>query len=189
MLLTRLKFMLAEFRDDTRGTIMVEAVISLPLLFWCLAATFEFFEVHRYKSVREKASYTIADMISREQDVVTDVYIDNAKILFDEITNDDGFNQIRISIVQYNGGNDTYFVAWSEVRGTGSLNALTDGDVSTSHSTLPIMGDGEQVIVIELISEYDPLFDVGLGSGINIDTRVFTSLRFAPQVCFVSCSG
>ncbi len=79
MYFTRFKDLLKRFRDDDSGTIMVETVISLPLLVWTIAATYEFFEVHRYKSVREKASYTVADMLSREQSVVTDVYVDNTK--------------------------------------------------------------------------------------------------------------
>lgn len=189
MFFTLLKLKLAQFRDDVRGSIMVETVITLPLLFWTMAATYEFFEVHRYKSIREKATYTIADMISREQDVVNATYIDNAMVLFNEISNDDGVNQIRVSIVQYNEGDDKYEISWSEVRGTGSLNALTNADVANAHSTLPIMADGEQVIVVESVSNYDPLFNVGLGSGVPMDTRVFTSIRFAPQICFDACTS
>ncbi|MCZ7676076.1 MAG: hypothetical protein M5U35_09670 [Roseovarius sp.] len=96
-----LKLHLQEFRDDERGSFIVEAVIALPILFWGLAATFEFFEVHRFKSVREKATYTIADMLSREQDVVTEVYMDNAKALLDVIASDDGVNQLRVSVVRF----------------------------------------------------------------------------------------
>lgn len=185
----RFKTLIAEFRDDVRGSFMVESVIALPLLFWTICATYEFFEVHRYKAVREKATYTIADMLSREQDVIDDVYVDNTKVLFDEISNDTGINQLRLSVIRYDADNDVYEVAWSEVRGTGRLNALADNDVANAHDTLPILGHGEEVILVESVSNYNSLFDLVLTGTINIETRVFTAIRFAPQLCFESCSS
>ncbi len=184
MLWLRLKTALQGFRDDTRGSFMVESVIALPLLFWTICATFEFFEVHRYKSVREKATYTIADMISREQAVVDDTYIDNTKLLFDEITNDDGVNELRVSIIRYNGNTDQYEVFWSEVRGTGPLFALDNDDVADAHDELPTLSHGEDVILVESVSSYDSLFDLVLQDTIRIETRVFTSIRFASQIHF-----
>lgn len=182
-----MKYHLRRFRDDERGSIMVELVLSLPLLFWVLASTYEFFEVHRYKSAREKATYTIADMLSREQDVVTDTYMDNTKVLFDEIANDDGVNQIRVSIIRYDAPDDEYQVSWSEVRGSGPMLALDDSDVRNEHDRFPVLSDGEEVIVVETKSTYDPLFTLVYTTGISIETRVFTSLRFAPQLCYDQC--
>lgn len=184
-----LKLRLRDFRNDERGSFMVESVIALPLLFWTVAATFEFFELHRYKSVREKATYTIADMISREQAAVTDTYMDNVKVLFDIITNDSGTNQLRVSIIRYDAGDDEYDVFWSKVRGTGPMDELVNNDVADSHDTLPVMADGEDVIVVESVSDYDSLFDLVLSDPFNIETRVFTSIRFAPQICFDACGS
>lgn len=184
-----LKYHLQRFRDDTRGTIMVETVMTLPLLILGMALTWEFFEIHRYKSAREKATYTVADMISRENDVITETYMDNTKTLFDEIAFDGGTNQIRVSIIRYLADDDEYEVSWSEVRGSGQLNALIDSDVATAHNDLPIMNDGEELILVESVSNYQPVFTVGFGDGVGIDTRVFTSIRFAPQICFDVCTS
>ncbi len=188
MLLYHIKDMLKQYRDDERGTIMVETVLTLPMLFWTMCATFEFFEVHRYKSARIKATYTVADMFSREMDVINSVYVDNAKVLFDEISNDGSPNQLRVTVVRYLEVGDQYEVKWSETRGSGSMNPLVTANVATAHDEFPIMADGEEVIVVESISNYTPLFEVGFGSGVNIETRVFTSLRFAPQLCFDACT-
>jgi len=190
MFMARLKVSLASFLKETRGSLTVEAVIAVPLLFWIMAATFDFFEVHRYKSAREKATFTIADMISRETAPtgITSVYLDNAKVLFDEITNDDGVNQIRVSIVSYDADTDDYGVAWSQVRGTGSLVPLTDGDVQNAHATLPAVSDGEEIILVESTSGYNPLFNVGLND-VTIGTRVFSAIRFAPQICYEGTCG
>jgi len=91
----------SRFRNEERGSVMVEAVITLPLLIWAVGATYEFFELYRYNSARDKASYTIADMISRENAAITPLYIDNAKIVFDTIANDRGANSLRVSVVKF----------------------------------------------------------------------------------------
>lgn len=175
---------LARFRKDMRGSIMVEAVIVLPLLFWALAATYEFFEIHRYKSVREKAAYTVADMLSRElSGGVNAVYLDNVKALFDEITGDDGNNQLRVSVIRYDSDEDVYAVSWSRVRGTGSgLEPLGDADVSDASDALPIMFDGQEIVLVESRSRYQPALDVGFQDNLRIDNRVFTALRFAARL-------
>jgi len=189
MLWFSFKDWLRRFRDDERGSFMVESVIALPLLFWTVAATYEFFEAHRYKSVREKATYTIADMLSRETSAVTDIYIDNAKALLDAIVSDDGINQLRVTLVRYTANDDTYRVDWSEVRGTGSMAVLTDTDIAQQVDRLPILPDGEQVILVETVSNYDSLFDLVMTETLPITTRLFTSIRFAPQLCFNACTS
>lgn len=190
MLMARIKVSLRSFFEETRGSLMVESVISLPLLFWGMAATFDFFEIHRYKSVREKASFTVADMISRETAAagLTSIYVDNLKVLFDEITNDDGVNQIRVSVVSYDADDDEYGIVWSQVRGTGPKGELTSAEVKNSHATLPEVADGEEIILVESTSNYAPLFNVGLDD-VTIRTRVFSAIRFAPQICYEGICG
>ncbi|MEM7731991.1 MAG: pilus assembly protein [Pseudomonadota bacterium] len=179
-----IKSYLRDFAEDTRGTIMVETVLTLPMMFMGLAAMFEFFELHRFQSTRDKATYTIADMLSREQWVVNDVYMDNVKTLFDEIADDYGINTIRVTVIDYDLSDDEYGVVWSEVRGENALAPLTDGQVRDDHDILPILDDGEQVILVESRAEYNTIFDVGFSDQMTMRTRVFTSIRFAPQLTF-----
>lgn len=190
MLMARLRVSLRSFLEDTRGLVTVETVLSMPLLFWAMTATFDFFEIHRYKSVREKGTFTIADMISRETRAagLTSIYLDNAKVLFDEITNDNGVNQIRVSVVSYDADADEYGIVWSKVRGTGSMGELTSAQVKDSHDTLPDVADGEEIILVESTSSYQPLFNVGLND-VTIGTRVFSAIRFAPQICYEGVCG
>lgn len=174
---------LAVFRDDTRGTMTVEMVVTLPLLIWALVATYEFFEIHRYQSVRDKATYTIADMLSREEIGINDIYIDNAKTLFDQITNDTGVNQIRISVIEFVDDDDEYVTQWSEVRGSGLFTPFAeDEEFPGGAQTLPIMTDGEVVVLVESRSLYRPLLDLVFDDEIPMSTRAFTSLRFSPEL-------
>lgn len=178
-----LKRVIRRFCGERDGSVMVETVICLPLLVWALVATWEFFEVHRYRSAREKATYTIADMLSRETTNVNDVYIDNAMRLFDAISNDDGVNQIRVSVLRFDSSQNEYEVRWSEVRGSGGYVPLVDSDVRTAHAELPMMNGGEELILVESESDYTPTFTVGLGSMVPIETRIFTKIRFLSQLC------
>src|SRR6056297_172505 len=120
--MTWLKKRLSQFRDDTRGTVTVEAVIIVPILFWAVSATWEFFELYRFKSVREKASYVVVDMISREQNGVDTAYLDNTLKLYDEVVRQSGNNQLRVSSILFRDNDpdidtdDEYVVLWSEVR-------------------------------------------------------------------------
>lgn len=186
MVVAMLKKIFTRFRDDTRGTLTVEMVVTMPILFWMIAATYEFFEVYRYKSVREKATYTVADTLSREDGLVliSDTFITNMKTLFDQMSNDTGTNQIRVSVVKYHESSDEYSIIWSEVRGTGSMAELVDADVATAHATLPVLSDADEIILVESESTYNPTFTVGLSNNILMTTRMFTDIRFAPQLCY-----
>ncbi len=172
----------SRFRNDERGSVVVEAVITLPLLIWAVGATYEFFELYRYNSARDKASYTIADMISREGAAITPIYLDNAKIVFDTISNDRGANSLRVSVVRFDSIKNEYAVMWSEVRGTDALKKLKTDDVKVAFDKLPILRGGEELIIVESQSTYPATFKVGLGDDLKISTNVKTSPRFVPQI-------
>ncbi|MEI4261115.1 TadE/TadG family type IV pilus assembly protein [Roseovarius sp. D0-M9] len=177
-----LKSWLSRFRREERGSVMVEAVITLPVLIWAIGATYEFFEVHRYQSARDKASYTIADMVSREMLPITPTYISNAKTVFDTIANDHGTNTLRVSVIKYDVDEDEYSVKWSEVRGTTNLSRLETSDVIDAHDRLPQMRDGEELVIVESLSDYQPMFDVWPGDPMEMSTYVMAIPRFAPQI-------
>jgi Flp pilus assembly protein TadG len=187
MVLSRMKKHIARFRDDKSGVVVVEMVITLPLLVLALAATYEFFEVFRYKSIRDKATYTIADMISREGTTpgfIDNTYLDNCLRLFSDVAMDNTGNQIRISEITYNDATSEYEVEWSEIRGAGSLIRLVDSDVATT-TTLPVMQGGDYLLLVESRSTYTPNFNVGFGNSIEINTRTFTKFRFLPKLDYI----
>ena len=194
MLWAKLKSRLRQFRDGTSGVMMVETVILLPALFFMVVTMYELFEVHRYKAARIKATYSVADMLSRESGTpaVNDAYIDNTLTFFSDLTRDNGSNQIRITVVTYNGGDEEYNVRWSEVRGEGDLTALTTDDVANEHDKLPILRPGQEMIIVESQSEYrSPFGYPGLNWDFTVNTSAFTGLRFVSQLCYEGqyCAG
>lgn len=192
-MMTWLKKHLGQFREDTRGTVTIETVIIVPILFWAISATWEFFELYRFKSVREKASYVVVDMISREQNGITETYLDNTLKLYEEIAKQSGKNQIRVSSIMFRDNNpdidtdDEYVVLWSEVRGDGPMQPIKTSEIKNGADFIPSMADQATLIMIQTLSIYHPKFKVGLDANVPIDTHVFTSPRFVTQVNCSNC--
>ncbi|WP_306152905.1 TadE/TadG family type IV pilus assembly protein [Roseovarius sp. MMSF_3281] len=186
MLIQRFKTLLRRLRKDMHGAVVVESMIALPLLFWVTMASFEFYEVHRYKAVREKATYTVADMISREGCQITRNYLDKTFVLYNDMLRDRGANQIRFTVVEYDGSNDKYEVKWSFLRGDGDLESLPSGELANGDEILPALSSGQQIILVETFSTYKPYFRVGMGNSIDMETRIFISPRFVPKVDYKS---
>ncbi|QGX99048.1 pilus assembly protein [Roseovarius faecimaris] len=190
MLWARLTTALERFRKDTSGIMTVEMVITLPFLFWMITTSFELYEVHRYKAARIKATYTVADMLSREMLPVDDAYIDAAKTVFDAVTTDNGTNQVRFSVVRYESSSNTFVVQWSEVRGIGEMSPLSDSQVANAHNELPILQGGEELVIVESTSTYQPTFEYpGLNNSYRVNTKIFTGVRFVSQLCWESGSA
>lgn len=183
-----IKRALRRFRKSEQGTVTLETVIMLPFLFGLLIFGYQFFDMFHFKSVREKATYTIADMLSRETSIVDATYIDNTKVLFDTITGDNGNNQIRTSVVRFHDRDapevDEIELRWSEVRGTGDLQGLSPDDVRTAFDVFPTMTDGQDLIMVETRSIYDANLPFGVAKDTPITTNMFMTLRFASQLCF-----
>jgi len=179
--------LLHRLRGDERGTVAVETVLISPLLILGLFFSYEAYGLFRQQSLREKATYTVADILSRETAVVTDTYIDNVKRVFDLMSGTTN-SQLRISVVRYRNtpsqGIDEFDLRWSEVRGAGPMTALTDAAVRSAHATFPIMQDGEEIILVESRGTFASPVTTGYFDNNLLSTRMFVIPRFAPQVCF-----
>lgn len=174
-------------RRDEHGTVAVETVLIAPLLILGLFFSYEAYGLFRQQSLREKATYTVADILSRETAIVDDTYIDNVKRVFDMMSGT-ADSQLRISVVRYRNdpsqGIDEFDLRWSEVRGTGTMTALTDSVVRNAHDTFPIMDDGEEIIYVESRGTFTSPVTTGYFNENLLATRMFVIPRFAPQICF-----
>lgn len=171
---------LSRFKSDERGSIAVEAVIILPLLFWTYLALFATFHSYRTYAVNQKAAYTISDMISRETTPIDSDYLDGARQLLMYLTNGAAEDtSIRVTIVRYDANSDNYVRDWSVAKGYAT--AATVQQVAEWHDRLPVMPHNERIIVVETYLQYDPPFDTGLVQR-EVRNFVFTKPRYAPQV-------
>ena len=179
MMLNRLAPLFRRFGTDTRGSVSVEFVMVMPLLFWAFMATYVFFDGYRQSAQNLKAAYSIADMISRETEAINDDYIDSMESVLQLMTRSETPLKLRVTVVRWDEDDDRYYVDWSESRDHGF--ERTNGTISDVEDKLPVMPDNERVILIETEAIYQPLFNIGLGDQ-ELDNFVFTRPRFAPQV-------
>lgn len=181
---------LRAFVAHETGGVSVETVIIFPLLLWAYAAMFIYWDAFKAQNVNLKATYTIADMISREDSdppIIPD-YIDGMNDLYAYLIRSDEGNDVRVSVVDFvadpldPAAPASMCLRWSHA--TGSY--LGHPDVTPLEDDLPILPGGSQLIVVETRMTWSPPFNFQL-EPIGLDTRdmvnlVFTSPRFVPQV-------
>ncbi|MEL7091600.1 MAG: hypothetical protein AAFN94_07695 [Pseudomonadota bacterium] len=178
--------LLSRFRDDEKGGVALEALIMLPMLFWAYLSMYSYFHAYRTHSLNIKTAYAIGDVISRQTNPLDGGYMGGLHQLASYMSWTDPNNfALRVTSVTYDAINDEYKKDWSEVHG--SISPLSSSDVNNLRTSLPIMPDGERVIVVETFEQYDPPFNLGL-SDHEIHNFVFTRPRYAPRVCFVECT-
>jgi len=174
------------FARRSDGTLSVEAVLMFPLLAWAYMGMFFFFDAYRQQNVNLKASYTIADMLSRETNPVNLIDIEGLATVHDFLTTSAAPTQIRVTVVYWDEDTDRHMLVWS--KGTGGKPDLiqTDVDQPGFSDQIPIMADSDTAIIVETWAYYVPTANVGLPA-VTFDNFVVTSPRFAPQLCYEVC--
>lgn len=181
LLIVNLRTRLQRFRDETRGSLTVEAVVMFPILFWAMLSMLVFFDAYRQSSLNVKAAYTLSDMFSREVEPISPAYLDGARNLFAELARSDSDVKMRVTVVYYHAGNKRFYRDWSHQRG--GVPVLSNADLVNMKDRLPSVPDNERLILVETWSDYRPPFNVGIKQQ-DLYNFVFTRPRFAPQVKF-----
>jgi Flp pilus assembly protein TadG len=176
----RIKQILARFRKDEEGSIAIETVLILPILFWTYLSMFAIFDAYRQYSLNQKAAFTIGDVISRETTPLDQAYMAGTRDFLAYLTvNDTADVSVRVTSVRYDANRDEYRRDWSQSNGW--VPALTGTAVAALKDNLPIMPHNERVTVVETFVRYNPPFDTGLMNR-DIHNFVFTRPRYAPRV-------
>ena len=188
----KVKFRLTnKFSKSEQGGMSVDAMFALPILIWAITATFVFFDAFKTLNVGQKATYTVADMLSREEEPIDADYLTTMREMFTYLSNGTRNHAIRVTVVHMAEDADTgekfRQMIWSE--GTGGIDG--HDDLETIESRLPDMAVGDQMIVVESTQQWSPAFAVGLAS-YNFHEFAISRPRFAPQLCwegtYSSCS-
>ena len=114
-----MKSLLSRFRRDENGTITMEFAIVAPLLIATIIIGFELFDAFKSNSRSAKATYTIADILSRQVDI-DDAYVSELHLVLDALLPwlNEG-KTLRISSIVFeehdpdDPDDDEYVVSWS----------------------------------------------------------------------------
>lgn len=185
-MMTRL--MTRRFARTETGSLSIEAVLAVPLLVWAITATFVFWDAFKTLNISQKATYTVADMLSRETDPIDANYLTAMHELFDYLAASPGENALRVTVVRMvedpDSGVKTMELVWSE--GVGGITGYPD--LTVLQPRLPDMASGDQMIVVESEQEWSPLFNVGLAN-YRFREVAISRPRFAPQLVWDNSGG
>lgn len=201
------RLLLADFVGDESGTVKIEFIIVFPLIIGWIISSFVFFDAYRNFSRASKATFAVADIVSRQ----TTMNIGNI-IVYHDILNgmipwSDDNKWIRISSLQFtktSGGAadgdedgdgvedcydaDTnavcqYVVLWSQASGT-SQTYLGTNIPQEVIDVLPDISQDDTVILTETHVPYQPLLDnLGL-RGMAWKNAQATRPRYVSAIAF-----
>ena len=175
---------LRRFLASAGGGLTVETALVMPVLMLFYTAGFVWFDAFRAQNLTQKATYTIADMISRETVPLTPTYMSGLQTVYDYMTFPDQPSRLRVTAVKCTADcdDDTRRVlemcwSWASAdatpHDTDSFDAITDA--------IPLMALGDTAVITETGFVYEPAFDVMIGTK-TLTNRLVTRPRFVPQV-------
>ena len=181
----------AAFARGEEASLSVEAVIVMPLLLWVLAAIHVFWDGYRADTMALKATYTVADLISRGTTAPDQPYLDGMRGMLDALAGGgsaggagrDGPVALRLSVVRNptDAEEPREEVLWLEcAHAAGALGPVADMAEIAAH--IPPLAEGERVVVLETRVPWSPILDVGLGARDFANVAV-TRPRFGGRVC------
>ena len=169
---------LRRFLREDRGSVVAEAVIVLPVFLWAYLALFTYWDAFRSLNTVQKASYTVSDMVSRENLGISTAYVDGLDRMMEYLV-DDGQNvSMRLTSVTWSATNNRFEVHWSRSPGNAMI-PLTTTTLQPLASKIPNMAAGDYVVILEVSVPYAPTFSIGMND-MNFEEFIVTRPRFLP---------
>ena len=176
-----MKQSLKTFLRGENGSQSVEAVFAFPLVALAIFATLTFWDGFHTKTMTQRATYTIADMISREKQAIDADYLTAMHELYGFVANENQGTALRVSVVEFfvdpDTAEETLSLKWSEAVGGPS----GYDDITQLAPRVPIMASGDQLIIVESFQDWTPYFNVGIAAMRFVDTAI-SRPRFTPKV-------
>lgn len=177
LLMSRLLRHIRNFAQDTRGVMSIEAVLILPVLVWTFIALSVMWDAYRAQNLAQRATFTVADIISRERAQIRRVFITNYLRVFRYAVESTGnLNStntttspevLRITSVMFSegsnnvdgdDGDDVISVAWSRSTDRTRMPEWTNETIGQIKDQIPAMLDGDNIVVVETRLRWQPDF-------------------------------
>jgi Flp pilus assembly pilin Flp len=170
--------LLNRFLREERAAVAFESVIIFPILVWAWVGTFTFFDAYRVYNTSIKATFTVADLISRQEfDIQVDEMDGFANMLASMIRDHDGVQMRATEIHRTNDG--SYRAVWSHT--TGNLARLCGNSLASMQDRLPTVAIGERFVILESFIDFEPAFNMGVND-LDFENFTVTRPRYAGRV-------
>ncbi len=167
------------FARNERAAVAFETVLMTPILVWAFVGSFVFFDAYRVYNTSVKTTYMVADWTSRQDNWIYPHDIQGMADVANSIIRGSDEVEMRVSQIGMVSGN--YNVDWSW--GVNGAARLFNSNLDAISDRLPIMPNGERIILVETFVDYDAPFDVGLTVA-RFDNFTVSRPRYAGQVPF-----
>ena len=168
---------IGRFLADQRGSLTIEFVIWVPWLLFYLMFTTAAFLAMDSRLEATRASITLTDVVSREEDPITETFLTDLAAMMDQLTPSVANGKMyRISVLRAQDG--AVNVKWSTC--FGGIEALTEENLPAD--ILPPMTELSEVLLVETFVPYQPISRVFGIEPVVWTNRKFVVPRFVQQV-------
>ncbi|PIB24695.1 hypothetical protein BFP76_05795 [Amylibacter kogurei] len=182
---------LKRFGRSESGTMTVEAVLMFPIMYWLIIFGPVLFDIVREKTSVVRNSFTIADIISREENV-TEETMEFYESMFASLMPQSSRTGLRVtSIVRDEVNPDDYDVRWSH--GNISDRPEIASRLDEMDELIPFIEPGESILYVEGFQTYSSVIsysfagwnlgwrDKELGHNLFIRPRYFAEVNYVPK--------
>lgn len=170
---------LRRFSTEERAALAIEAAIMLPVLVMMYVIGYQYFDQYRREAQMTKASFAVADMLSRRLGIVTPDDLNGLESVYETLTFSNDASFMRFTEVRRESGE--LKVIWSYA--TDGQPAMTETRLQGFFNQIPRLDDNERVTLVEAYTYDNPFFNVGLSDRI-VPSFVPVSQRYAARLAF-----
>jgi hypothetical protein len=196
--MSRLSHKIKRFaRNEEGGSFILETVIMLPLLLWALMAMIVYWDAYRSINRLEKATYALADTLSRQQAPMPVASVNQWNDLVTYMLDPGQTAAVRVTSYRWVEDDNRFEVLWSRSPDN-ARPVLTTTTLQGLAGQIPIMDDTEYGILTETWVEYEPRLNVVFMDTVGVGPMTLTKFtptpaRFNP-LCLVGmpaseCTG
>ena len=172
------------FLRDQTGAAVVETMLWLPVLIFAWLAVFGFWDTYRDRATVQKATFAVADILSREMVPVTNGYLDTLGLMVDRLTAQG--MAVSKSFAAYRRNSDgTVTLIWSYAPANNGT-ALSQSDLTAMAANLPAIKANTTAILVKSAATYNstlraPLNDLVFSGTVN--STVVLQPRYLTAIC------
>ncbi|MEM1428592.1 MAG: hypothetical protein AAGG09_03950 [Pseudomonadota bacterium] len=172
------------FARETKGSVSVEAAVMMPFLLGLFALTLVWFDAFRTKNAVLKATYSVADMVSRETTELPETFLPGLATVFEYMIDTPDPTSLRVTsfFCQADCTDEDLReleMCWSWA--SGDYPKHTETTARGLESAVPLMAFGKGVVVMEGRVDYSPLFQRWLDE-IQLRNTIVTQPRWMSQI-------
>lgn len=181
--------------SSTRGSMPIEGMMGMLLLVGWFAVSFQFYDAFRTKTINTRASYTIADLISRETDPVGPAYVAGLQKVFNFIMNSNAEKQtwIRVTLINCEANNDSdpcdgvsKDFSVEDSYATDGIPKHTKASINQEAHRIPKMPIGDTAVIVETSYFYNPFLGIGEREFRTGGNTMFTRIGLHSKLRFSS---